>query len=238
MTAALRDQRPRSCDVRFRRAPERDRQGDKAISTSRSRTRHPCTAMKGPPCALHVDHRREWEWIVVQEESHPGARISGVKLCGRHRPFAAQRSQALRLSSLRRSGLAHVFDHPLASFEENRIVALGAVSIAPEGEIRIEPKRGFDFSLRFIEPAELHQSSGIVETQRGGILVQFDRAAIQIERVLVSAKILLGEGHKSDPNVSIRVARTGIQRLSYMALGFLGVTVVKLGETNERVRGG
>src|SRR5574337_120370 len=161
MTAALRDQRPRSCDVRFRRAPERDRRADKAISTSRSRTRHPYTAMKGPPYALHVHHRREWEWIVVQEESHPGARISGVKLCGRHGPFAARHAQAFGSRSfLRRPGLAHVVDDPLAPFEENRIVALGGVSIASESEVRIPRKPGLDFGLRFIEPAELHQSGG------------------------------------------------------------------------------
>src|SRR3984957_15104821 len=80
-------------------------------------------------------------------------------------------------SSLRHACLAHVFDDPLAPLQVIRIVALGAVPIAPEGEIRIERKRGFDFGLRFIEPAKLHQSSGIVETPRGVIPVQFDRAA-------------------------------------------------------------
>ena len=72
---------------------------------------------------------------------------------------------------------------------------MGGVTIAPEGEIWIERKRGFDYALRFIEPVKLHQSSGQLETPRGVIPVQFDRAAKQIERVLVSAKMQLGEGH-------------------------------------------
>jgi hypothetical protein len=43
-------------------------------------------------------------------------------------------------SPLRHPGLAHVFNDPLASLQENWIVRLGAVAIAPEGEPGIEGK--------------------------------------------------------------------------------------------------
>ena len=54
-------------------------------------------------------------------------------------------------SSLRHPCLAHVFNDPLASLQENWIVRLGAVSIAPEGESGIEGKPGLDLGSRFIE---------------------------------------------------------------------------------------
>ena len=50
--------------------------------------------------------------------------------------------------------LRRFLHHPLAPLQENRIVALGAVSIAPEGEPGIEGKPGLNFGPRFIEPAE------------------------------------------------------------------------------------
>ena len=65
-------------------------------------------------------------------------------------------------SSLRHPGLAHVFNDPLASLQENWIVTLRGVPIAPQSEIRIEGKPGFDFALRFVESAKLHQNSGTI----------------------------------------------------------------------------
>jgi len=98
-------------------------------------------------------------------------------------------------------------------------------SIAPEGEIRIEGQRSFDFGLRFIEPAKFHESRSKIETPSGIVPVQLDRALIEIQRLPVFAKIQLGEGDIRDPNICIRVARTGMQRFAFMALGFLGMTV-------------
>ena len=66
---------------------------------------------------------------------------------------------AFKLASfLRHPGLAHVFDDPLASLHEKRIVALRARSIAPDGEAGIEGKSGLDFGSRFIEPPKLHRA--------------------------------------------------------------------------------
>ena len=59
------------------------------------------------------------------------------------------------MSPLRQLGLSHIFDDPLASFQENWIVRLGAISIAPEGEPGIEVKPGLHFGSRFIESPQL-----------------------------------------------------------------------------------
>src|ERR1700733_7429717 len=140
-------------------------------------------------------------------------------------------------SSLRHPGLAHVFDDALASLQESWIVALGAVSIAPEGEPRIEGKPGLDFGSRFIEPPKLHQHGSHIETSGRIVWVQFLGPVIQAERRLVVAEIPLGEGDIGDPNIGFRIVRTNAQRLQFMVLGFLGMTVEQFCETNHRVRG-
>src|SRR5277367_3944600 len=128
-------------------------------------------------------------------------------------------------SPLRHSCLSHVLDHPLASLQENRIVALRAGAVTADGEPGIEGKPGLDFGSRFIESPQLHQSSSHIETSGRIVWVQFLRTAIQAERLLVGAEMLLGERDILDPNIGFRIVRTDAQRLEFTALRFLGMTV-------------
>ena len=111
-----------------------------------------------------------------------------------------------------------------------------ARSIAPDGEAGIEAKSGLDFGSRFIEPPKLHQRRSHIETSGSVVWVQFVRPTTQVECLVVSAKVQLGEGDISYPNSCIRVVGTDAQGLKFMALSFLGMTVEDFRETNLRVR--
>jgi hypothetical protein len=84
------------------------------------------------------------------------------------------RIAARRRSLFGDSGLAHIFNDPLAPLQENWIVALSTRSIAPDGEPGIERKCGFDFGLCFIEPTKFRQRGGEIETCSGIVWVQLN----------------------------------------------------------------
>jgi hypothetical protein len=77
---------------------------------------------------LDVANRRE----AVIAKSRPRMSQLGLE------DIRASNIPGAQRSTLRHPGFAHVFNDPRASLQENWIVRLGGVSIAPEGEPRIE----------------------------------------------------------------------------------------------------
>ena len=69
-------------------------------------------------------------------------------------------------------------------------------------------------------------------------MVQFDTATVPRDAVVISADQQLGEARYVHPGMSEGIARAEPERLVNMALGFLGATEIKLGETNTRMSEG
>ena len=132
-------------------------------------------------------------------------------------------------------GVAHGFDDLFSPLQVNRIVALRAGAVTADGEPGIEGKPGLDFGSRFVESTKLHQSNSQHETSGRIVWVQFLGPAIQVERLLVGTKMKLGDGDIGYPKTGFRIVRTDAQRLKFMALSFLGMTVEQFCETNQRV---
>ena len=58
-------------------------------------------------------------------------------------------------------------------------------------------------------------------------------AALRIERVLVTTKVQFARTDNCQPHEGNRIEWTECERVSYVTFGLLGMTVVKLGETND-----
>src|SRR5262249_9163530 len=126
----------------------------------------------------------------------------------------------------------------LALSHEGRIVARRVGAVSAKGECGIERKSSLNRGPRLLQPAEMRQRGGELEMRERIISVQFDTATVPHDSVLVSTDQQLGDAREVHPGISEAIARAKPERFVNMALGFLGATKIKLGETNICVSGG
>ena len=109
---------------------------------------------------------------------------------------------------------------------------------AREGEGRVQRDASFDGGTRLVESTKPRERRGPNKIRMRKISVGLDRSSTPLDRLLVTAEVVLRHARLRHPDVGQRVARTEAQRLGDVSVSLFGATDINFTHSDQRMGGG